>query len=216
MFEPHCHSYVSDGVSSPENIVRRAKLRGVHALAVTDHDTFRGSILAYKVSRLFNVLVVFGAEVLTSWGDILVLCPEPMEEPLPSDPFVLRDEASKYNCALIAPHPFHPPPLPSVGFNVLRHSSVFDAVEIWNAKGLPIFNIPAIIVARRVGKPRVSGSDCHIPSALGVAPTLVDSDGASVEGVVEAILKGRVIPTIGVMGLRAVLDDVAWSLFKSV
>ncbi len=216
VFEPHCHSYVSDGVSSPEGLVRRARLRGVDVLAVTDHDTFRGSLLASRVSQLYDVIVVFGAEVSTVWGDVLVFCPEPLGEPLPRDVFVLRDEASRNNCVLVAAHPFHVPIMPSVGVMLLRFPSVFDAVEVWNAKGLPVFNIPAIMAARRFGKPGVSGSDCHVPSALGVAPTLVEPVGGGVDGVVEAIVKGRVVPTVGFMGFRAVLEDLAWSIYRRV
>ncbi|HEY5638903.1 MAG TPA: PHP domain-containing protein, partial [Dehalococcoidia bacterium] len=43
----HNHSYYSpDSVASPEQLLRRAKARGIDVLAVTDHDTTRGGLVA--------------------------------------------------------------------------------------------------------------------------------------------------------------------------
>lgn len=215
-FETHCHSYVSDGVGSPELLVKLAVRRGIKVLSLTDHDTFRGSVLASRVSQALGVdiIIVYGAEVLTSWGDILVYCSEPLREPLPRDPMVLRDLANDNNCVLIAPHPFQPL-MPSVGLRI-REQGFFDGVEVWNAKSPSMFNIPAIIYARRLGKPGLSGSDAHVPSALGLAPTKLNSDVVNVDDVLEAIRRGHVKPTISLPKLRSILEDIAWSLYRRV
>ena len=38
----HAHTYFSDGLLSPEALVERARLRGLSAVAVTDHDSVEG------------------------------------------------------------------------------------------------------------------------------------------------------------------------------
>jgi predicted metal-dependent phosphoesterase TrpH len=217
VFETHCHSYVSDGAASPELLVRVASSRGVRILSVTDHDTFRGSTLAWRASRALglDVTVVYGAEVSTTWGDVLVYCLEPMREPLPVDVWELRDEAVKHNCVIAAPHPFHPF-MPSVGFRLLRNGGLFDAIEVWNGKSIPVFNIPAIIYARRYGKPAFSGSDAHVPSAVGETPSIVYSKTEKPEDVLEALRRGLVKPTVKLMSLRALVEDIAWSVYRRI
>jgi len=217
VFETHCHSYVSDGVSSPELLVRIAFKRGVNVLSVTDHDTFKGSILAWRASRVLglDVTVIFGVEVLTSWGDVLVYCCEPLGEPLPKVIEELWDLASNSNCILTAPHPFHPF-MPSVGLKLVSGARFFNAIEVWNGKSIPVFNIPAIIYAKRLGKPSVSGSDAHVPSAIGDTPTIVYARSSKPEDILEALRRGYVRPTIKMFNMKAFIDDMAWSIYRRV
>ena len=42
----HCHTKMSDGCLSIEEIVLLAKRRGITTISVTDHDTFAGSTRA--------------------------------------------------------------------------------------------------------------------------------------------------------------------------
>ena len=42
MIDLHTHSTASDGSDTPEQLVRRAAAAGLHALAITDHDTLAG------------------------------------------------------------------------------------------------------------------------------------------------------------------------------
>ena len=42
MIDLHLHTTASDGRSSPEQVVRAARLAGIQVLAVTDHDTIAG------------------------------------------------------------------------------------------------------------------------------------------------------------------------------
>jgi len=213
VFETHCHSYVSDGAGSPELLVRVAARRGIQVLSVTDHDTFMGSVLASRASKLLNagVTIIYGAEVLTNWGDILVYCPEPISDPIPPDFMELRDKAKAYNCLLVAPHPFQPL-MPSVGRRILESPHLFDGVEVWNGKSIPAFNIPALIYSRRLGIPTLSGSDAHTPSAIGVSPSIVFSSSVKPEDVLEAVGKGLVRPSVRAPSLKALVEDIAWSI----
>ncbi|MEM1939204.1 MAG: PHP domain-containing protein [Acidilobaceae archaeon] len=215
--ELHSHTYISDGSMSPDAIVKIAKSRGLDAIAVTDHDSFRGSILASRYAKLLDIdiLVLYGAEILTDIGDVLLICVEPLYGGIPRDVLGLRDVAVENNCVTIAPHPFHIL-MPSVKSKLYEKPELFDAIEVWNSKSIPLFNIPAIIAARRLGKPGVSGSDAHVASAVGVAPTIIYTDKLKSEDIIEAIRRGRVIPTIKGYNLKILVEDLAWSLFRRI
>ncbi len=72
----HNHSYYSpDSIASPEQLLRRAKARRIDVLAVTDHDTTRGGLVAQELAaKSFPELrVIVGEEVRTRDGEILGL-----------------------------------------------------------------------------------------------------------------------------------------------
>ena len=63
--ELHCHTNYSflDGASHPEDLVRRASEFGYQALAVTDHDGFRGAVKVHQAARNVGLPVVYGTEI---------------------------------------------------------------------------------------------------------------------------------------------------------
>ncbi len=58
----HTHSIYSDGTLSPEDIVWNAKLNGLDAIALTDHDSIDGLERAKKAAEKFNIALVPGIE----------------------------------------------------------------------------------------------------------------------------------------------------------
>lgn len=68
IFDLHCHSNFSDGVLSPEDLVARAKSRGVSVLAITDHDTIAGVEIAQKASADLGIKLIPGIEFSSQWG----------------------------------------------------------------------------------------------------------------------------------------------------
>ncbi len=69
-YDLHCHSTYSDGLLEPAEVVRRAGVRGVDVLALTDHDETSGLGEARAVARDAGVRLVDGAELSVSWRDI--------------------------------------------------------------------------------------------------------------------------------------------------
>ena len=69
------HSTASDGSVSPEGVVRRALAAGLHAIALTDHDTLAGIPQALAAGDRCGVRVVAGCEFSASapWGEMHVL-----------------------------------------------------------------------------------------------------------------------------------------------
>jgi len=209
--ELHLHTTESDGSQSPERAVKEAVRRGLSALAVTDHNTFRGSSLAMRISKLLGgPLIIPGNEVRTDYGDVLVYCPEPHEE-APKPLAELRDWADENNCVLVVAHPFQPGKH-SVGLATRRLISYFDAVEVWNSRGLPCLNALAILLARKHGKPMTSGSDAHTPQEVATAPVELPGEPETVEDVLEWIRKGRVKPLYRPMRPWAIPYILAWSV----
>jgi predicted metal-dependent phosphoesterase TrpH len=71
----HIHSTASDGSVSPEGIVKRARGAGLHAIAITDHDTLAGIPAALAAGEQAGVRVVAGCEFSAAapWGEMHVL-----------------------------------------------------------------------------------------------------------------------------------------------
>ena len=68
----HCHSKASDGLLSPDDLVRRAAGNGVNMLALTDHDDLGGLKLARSVAEASAMRFINGVEVSIEWGGIQV------------------------------------------------------------------------------------------------------------------------------------------------
>ena len=62
----HSHTFYSDGLEEPETIVRNAKMNGLDALALTDHDTTEGVRDAQREARKWNIQLIPGVEITTN------------------------------------------------------------------------------------------------------------------------------------------------------
>lgn len=66
-YDLHCHSTHSDGLLTPDAVVRRAALRSVEVLALTDHDDTSGLGEAQRAAVDVGIELVPGAELSVSW-----------------------------------------------------------------------------------------------------------------------------------------------------
>ena len=71
-FDLHNHSTASDGLLSPSQLVELGARHGVHAIALTDHDTVDGLEEAAAAARKCGVRLVEGVEISVSWGETTV------------------------------------------------------------------------------------------------------------------------------------------------
>lgn len=67
-FDLHCHSNISDGVLTPEELALRAKQNGVDVWALTDHDELSGIARARASAQEHDMHHVAGVEVSISWA----------------------------------------------------------------------------------------------------------------------------------------------------
>ena len=59
----HCHSVVSDGTLTPEQLANRAKSNGVQLWALTDHDEIGGQARAAAAARAIGLDYLSGVEI---------------------------------------------------------------------------------------------------------------------------------------------------------
>ncbi|OTG84044.1 PHP domain-containing protein [Acinetobacter sp. ANC 4648] len=64
----HTHSNISDGTLSPELLVLSALEKGIHTLALTDHDTMDGLKLAEEVAKNQPIQIISGVEISSQWS----------------------------------------------------------------------------------------------------------------------------------------------------
>ena len=63
----HCHSTVSDGLLSPQDLVAHAAKSGVKVLAITDHDDVSGLAAARVAAAEHGIHFVNGVEISATW-----------------------------------------------------------------------------------------------------------------------------------------------------
>lgn len=65
----HIHTTCSDGILSPEDVVKRASNIGLKAIAITDHDCVEAVNRALKASKNTGLEIIPGVEISSSNGD---------------------------------------------------------------------------------------------------------------------------------------------------
>ena len=68
----HCHSVVSDGTLSPEELAARAQANGVELWALTDHDEVGGQHRAAAAARAIGMKYLTGTEISVTFADVTV------------------------------------------------------------------------------------------------------------------------------------------------
>ncbi|MFN4117238.1 3',5'-nucleoside bisphosphate phosphatase [Acidovorax sp.] len=68
----HCHSVVSDGTLTPEDLAARAKANGVELWALTDHDEIGGQHRAAAAARAQGMAYLTGTEISVTFADTTV------------------------------------------------------------------------------------------------------------------------------------------------
>jgi len=208
----HLHTTVSDGKASPEEAVLEALRKELDFIAVTDHDSFRGALLARRAAESMDtdLLVIIGAEIRTTSGDVLVYCPNSPPERVPRDPLSLRDAMHEHGCLVVPAHPFDKR---RKGIGSLVYEGGWDALEVFNAYSDPLSNRKAAEAARTLGLPGLANSDAHVADAIGAAYNIVHVEpDAAAEELLEAIRRGKVTPVPGRPSAGVYLHTLSWSI----
>ncbi len=67
----HTHSFYSDGIFSPSEVVRKAKEKGIKNLALTDHNSIEGISEAQKEAKKQGIRIIPGVELRSKEGEVL-------------------------------------------------------------------------------------------------------------------------------------------------
>lgn len=163
----HMHTSASpDCLSSPADVVARAREIGLHRIAITDHDQIEG---AFEARDADPELVIVGEEVRTSEGlDLIGLF---LTEHIPPGASFreVADEIRRQGGVVYAPHPFDSRRGTTEEF-LEGVRDCIDVVEGFNAR---IHDAPrnqrAQNWALAHGLPVGAGSDAHMLSEMGRA-----------------------------------------------
>jgi predicted metal-dependent phosphoesterase TrpH len=71
-YDLHNHSTASDGLLTPTQLMELGARRGVHEMALTDHDTIDGLEEAAAAARKCGMRFVGGVEISVTWGETTV------------------------------------------------------------------------------------------------------------------------------------------------
>lgn len=111
----HTHSNISDGTLTPALLVEAAIEKGIHTLALTDHDSMDGLIQAEQFAKNQPIQIISGVEISSQWSrpatkksygvHIVALNmqnPEPLQRFLTAQKKI-RAERAKEICELLIP-----------------------------------------------------------------------------------------------------------------
>ncbi len=182
-YDLHVHTTHSDGISSVEEVLKKAEEVGLTGIAITDHDTVAGIEEAKKIAKKLDLEFIPGVEITTQYGDLLALN---VEEVVKGEIMEIIDKIHELGGIVAIAHPFvgnFPVMLKDIA-HVLR----IDAIEVYNAMTPFEANMQAFKLAKELKLPGIAGSDAHDSEFVGKAFTICDDN----LDIISAIKKGRV------------------------
>lgn len=190
----HVHTrYSRDAISSPEAILRTAKRRGIHALAVTDHDTAAGWDEMVEAAKGSGIGVILGEErkVYRNGrivGELICLfLSKPIEA---KEVYEVVREVRDQGGMVCAAHPFDPRRMPFEEIGLLTEEDDI-AIEVFNSRTYHHRgNRMASEFAERNGSMIAAGSDAHTPCEVGNA--YVEADVQALDELKEALIRRKV------------------------
>jgi predicted metal-dependent phosphoesterase TrpH len=189
IIDPHIHSrYSGDATASPGDIIRKSREIGLDAIAIADHNTLKGSILAMKEAKdLDEFMVIPAMEVTTNKGHIVALgITQEIEKGLSPEDTI--DKIRSYGGIAIAPHPFVRYREGLCGY--VKDLDI-DAIETLNSRyifGYSNWRAKRLATKRKI--PEIGASDAHFLGAIGSCVTELEAE-FSVESVIKGILSGK-------------------------
>ena len=181
----HIHSqYSEDATGSPKDIMKLVKKKGLNGMAITDHNSIKGSLEALKLKPK-NFAIIPGLEVSTNDGHIIALG---VKEDITRDLSVEEtvDLILDKGGIPIVPHLFRK----MSGIKKENLLTIYDkipAMEVFNGCSLPRTNIKTSEVAKELKLGGTGGSDTHHPVYAGYGYTTIDTTDISVDTVLSEI-----------------------------
>ncbi|KPU63853.1 hypothetical protein EP1X_01245 [Thermococcus sp. EP1] len=180
-FDLHVHSkYSKDSINDPKWIIKIAKKKGLSGVAITDHNTLKGSLIAKKINKDPDFEIIFGEEIKTDIGDIIALW---ITKEIKSRNWEeVIDEIHSQGGIAVLPHPYRGHKL------IEKVAKRVDVIEVLNARTPKQLNRKAYELAVKLHKGFSAGSDAHVPFEIGRGKIFVNSD------LRKALVKGNVKP----------------------
>ncbi len=171
--EFHCHTNASkDSLTSPEDLIKAARKKGIDRLIVTDHNSIAGAQAAHSLAP---GLIIVGEEILTTRGEILAAF---VHEEIPArlSPMETIKRLKAQGAFISVSHPFDE--LREGGWeqdDLLEIIPFVDAIEVYNSRCMfPWFNSRAKEFAEKHNIAGTVGSDAHAAFELGRSLLLLE------------------------------------------
>jgi hypothetical protein len=185
----HLHScYSDDAIGSPEECIKSLQKKGLHGMALTDHNTIDGSLKAVKIAPK-DFIVIPSMEITTADGHLLALnVTETIPRGLPIEETV--EKIIDAGGVPVVPHLYRT-------FSGIKKANLkailtkLSVMEVFNGCSLPNTNLKIAKVAHAFNLGGTGGSDSHDPLYAGYAYTLVDSPDRTIDAVLSEILKRK-------------------------
>jgi len=181
----HIHSgYSVDGTGSPMDIIENLKKRGLHGMAITDHNTLEGSLKALKIAPK-DFIVIPGIEISTLDGHMIALnVLENIERELSIEETV--EKIIDLGGIPIVPHLYRN--MSGIKKEKLKkiHTKI-SAIEVFNSCSVPYTNLKTIKVAKQFNLGGTGGSDSHEPAYVGFGYTVVNSTNFNKDSILSEI-----------------------------
>ena len=168
--DPHCHTFASDGMVTPAQLVQAAVQAKLDLIAVTDHDSMHSVKEAQARGAEAGIVVVAGQEITTSWPAQTHMLGWFMKRPVKRGMSLADtvDAIHDQGALAIVPHPFMPLYFGSIQPAMLRRlieKHQLDGIEIMHTVPIGSFRrrqLEDFYVRHsdRLGA-EIGGSDCH-------------------------------------------------------
>jgi hypothetical protein len=176
----HMHTDHSGDCATPvEVLLRTARVQGLGAIAVTDHNEISGALEARALAADYGVKVIVSEEVKTaSQGEVIGLF---IEEKIARGMTLAETvaEIRRQGGLVYVPHPFDRMHAVPDYEHLLDIVEDVDAIEVYNPRvAIGAFNEEAARFAAKYRIPAGAGSDAHVAQGLGsVRVRMRDFDG---------------------------------------
>ena len=174
----HIHSRHSDGLATIPEIMQHAQDNtDLSVIAITDHNTIEGALLAKSMEHRYDIEVVVGEEISTKSGHVIGLF---IEEHIPAGltvPETIRRISDQGGVAMI-PHPFSAQgifgPFGVKGFGAALNELAFHALEVYNSMPFLVWanRAAADVFTGGQGIAATGGSDAHVLQGVGKGYTV--------------------------------------------
>ena len=166
LVDMHLHALPNstDSFLTLEEIVSLAKLRGLDAICLTDHDSMGGKEFAEEYSRKVGFPIFVGVEYFSLWGDITAWGIDTFPDGrIEAQTFIDQVNAAGGFC--VSAHPFRNN---NRGFeDHLREAIGLHGVEVLNGSTDMESNRKALRYCQELGLKAIGASDSHVPKQVG-------------------------------------------------
>ena len=206
LVDMHIHesTFSKDSNNSLAEIVKSAKLKGLNAICITDHDSIGLRETADKYSKEAGMPIFVGVEYYSTQGDIIAFGIDKLPD-VRMDAQQFVDYVNSYNGVCFSAHPFRDN---DRGLKEnLKHIKGLTGIEALNGNTTMDENNKAFEYCKVLGLQAIGASDSHHNSTIGKYATKLPQWACNLEEFVNVLKLGKCKPAIYEKGKYCVIEQ---------